>query len=146
SADRRGVALRDHAAPAEDPSCRDDRTVRVRLIAMAGAMSLATAASAAGGETWLQTAVPNGAFSVETPCDAAAIASTQNVPDETLLPGVKFTPGSRIVCRLGKTMFVAGEVEIPDYPTAGPSVFDSFVEQAKNDKTAEGIPSTTTIN
>jgi hypothetical protein len=117
----------------------------ISFIAMAGALGFASAA-VAGDKAWTPTAASNGVFSIETPCDASSIAATQGVADEALLPGVKFSPGSRVVCRDGKTMFVAGEIEVPNYPAAGPAVFDSFVAQAKNDKTAEGTPSTTVIN
>ena len=106
---------------------------------------VSAAASAATGETWAIAPSANGMFSVETPCTEAEVVGFRSLPDE-MVPELKFIPGSRVVCRRGQVILVAAEVGDPDYPKTGLSVFDSIVEQAKGDKTAEGTPTITTLN
>ncbi|HEX4694051.1 hypothetical protein [Sphingomonas sp.] len=94
---------------------------------------------------WTLAAAPNGAFVVETPCAQADIISLRRVPDSAIA-NVTFAPDSRVICRRGKIMLLAGEVDLPAVPAAGRSFFDQFVESIKGDETAEGTPAATTIN
>lgn len=101
-------------------------------------------ALATDDDAWVRTAAPNGAISVETPCLEAEIAALRSIPDKAF-EGINFVPGSRIICRKGPLLFVAGVAEVKEFPAGASSLFDSFAEGVAKERTADGKPTMTTV-
>jgi hypothetical protein len=111
------------------------------LVAWGMALATSSGALASDGDAWARAISPNRVFSVETPCGAAEVAKAQQVPDSALKMG--FTPRSRVLCRKGKLLFVAGEVRDTRLPAGARSLFDLVSSKTRTDPTAEGVPSST---
>ncbi|MEZ0243925.1 MAG: hypothetical protein ACAH11_11155 [Sphingomonas sp.] len=97
---------------------------------------------AGGGEVWTVAAAPNGAFSVETPCDANEVAGMAYIPEDSL-PGVSLDKEKRVICFKDKMMFM-GAVMAPGNPPRGTTVFDMLVESLAGTE-SKGKPMQTTI-
>ena len=116
------------------------RTLRVpALLAFAGISAGALAADNSG---WAPVVSPDAFYSVETPCNTTEIATGNGVPEN---PEWELKPQTRVLCRTGHYFFVAGEVEVQTVPDNVKTLFDWLEAGVRNDKTAEGSPSTTTI-
>ena len=113
--------------------------------ACAASMLVFAGGASASDDVWTPAVAANGAFSVDTPCSTAEVVEFRKLP-EPLMPGVTFVPNTRVACKHGETLLVAGVYDVAGYPATGPAVFDSFVQQLRSDKTAEGVASVTTIN
>lgn len=123
--------------------------MRRSVIGLACAMGVVFAgppasARADGEDAWVLVSAPNGAFSIETPCSESEVAALQGVPGSAV-PNVEIVPQSRVICRKGPLIFLAGVVEPRDYPASGPSLFDLIVEAVAQAPAVEGKPTTTTI-
>ncbi|WP_447725412.1 hypothetical protein [Sphingomonas koreensis] len=101
------------------------------------------AATAADEAAWSRVIPPNGAFSIETPCKPVEISALRVVPDAAL-PINNYAPGSRILCRKGGMVFMAGVVNTTDLP-AGVSAYDVITEKVAKAGNVEGKPTLTTI-
>ena len=101
------------------------------------------AATAADEAAWNRVRPINGAFSVETPCAPVEVSALRAVPD-VALPIGNYAQGSRILCRKGGMVFMAGIVNTPDLP-AGVSAYDWISEKVAKAGKVEGKPTATTI-
>jgi hypothetical protein len=109
-----------------------------RALFAAAAVGLPVGASA-GDDGWSLASTSNGAFTVETPCDAADLAQGARVPDSAVNMA-EIVSGSRVLCRKGSMLFVAGLLDLADTP-AGATAFDLFAKHVRDDPTREGTPS-----
>ena len=115
-------------------------TALAMALAVAGPFGAATAANADG---WTRTFAPNGAFSIETPCTAGEITALRSVPNATL-PISNYVPESRVICKKGGWVFMAGVVNATDLP-AGVSAYDYIAQKVADISNVEGKPTATMI-
>ncbi len=115
---------------------------KLRAVAAMAFAGVSAPALAADNDVWAPVVSPDAFYSVETPCNSTEIAAANGLPEN---PEWELKPQSRVLCRTGHYLFVAGEVEVPAVPDNGKTLFDWLEAGVRNDKTAEGAPSTTTV-
>lgn len=115
----------------------------IRAACAIGLLAAAPAGAATGEAAWSRVRPINGAYSVETPCTPVEVSALRIVPDARL-PIDNYAQGSRILCRKGGMVFMAGIVNTTDLP-AGVSAYDWISEKVAKAGTSEGKPTATTI-
>ncbi len=115
-------------------------SLRTAIVGLAVAVSVGAAAA----DVWTRASAPNGAFSAETPCSAQEVEKLRQAPEN--LGSVQLPVAGRVMCVNQSAGFTAGEVTADDLPATGPGLFDSIVEQARNDTSAGAKPVATTLN
>ncbi len=115
-------------------------TAFAMAFAIAGPFGATTAANADG---WTRTMAPNGAFSIETPCTAGEITALRSVSNAAL-PISNYVPESRVVCKKGGWVFMAGVVNATDLP-AGVSAYDYIAQKVADAANVQGRPTETMI-
>ncbi|QIG80516.1 hypothetical protein [Stakelama tenebrarum] len=108
----------------------------VATLAACAALALGGAAHATQ-DAWLPATAADGAFTVDTPCSSEEIAQFSQFPD--LTPGFRLVPESRVVCKKGGFLMVAGIFAPEGYPEDGPALFDLFEDMLQK------VPGATTI-
>ena len=108
----------------------------LHMLAACAALTLAGAANA-GQEGWAPATSGTGAFTIDTPCTAEEIAAFDQMPSVT--DGVSFAPNSRILCKKGELLLVAGIFEPTDYPESAPALFDAFQEMIEHEESGGSI-------
>jgi hypothetical protein len=101
--------------------------------------------AAAGANGWASATAPSGAFTVATPCSVSEVAALRGVA-AIALRSVSLRPNSRVLCRKGKLLFLAGEVATPGVSTRSRPLFETLVAEVRADRTLEGTQSATRLS